>query len=465
MTELRCADVEARLVDAADGRLEPADSVRFHSHIEGCAACRERAAVWSALIPGLRAAVPPAPDAMTTRRMQIEIERQVGRRSTPAPARRWRAWWIPAAGLAAAAAALVLWMRAGHAPPATPIGYAAIQTLRGAVTVGDRAPAVAARVAVGQPIVLAADAVAQLALDSGAVVRAQGPARLSFEGNARDVTIRLASGKLAAEVTHRGQDETFAVVTADVRVAVRGTKFSVAAAPSGSHVEVSEGRVAVERAGGRTTLVSAGESFDSGAESGTDDSEAAPPTVVTARAPAASCADTTRSCQTAARAVRASMRGGDAERALRIVTEARRATIDADSSCGGGARACEDELRYLRAEALNQAGRLDEAVTAYHALDSKGAPSAMRQNALYAAAQIEKRTGRLTAASADFERALAVAPRGALYEEALIGAMEAAAAAGDDARARAFATRYLGDFPRGLAAPAATRLAGDGARP
>jgi len=25
------------------GRLDPADSVRFHSHIEGCAACRERA--------------------------------------------------------------------------------------------------------------------------------------------------------------------------------------------------------------------------------------------------------------------------------------------------------------------------------------------------------------------------------------------------------------------------------------
>ena len=462
MTELRCADVEARFVDAADGRLDPADSVRFHSHIEGCAACRERAAVWLALIPGLRAAVAPAPDAMTTRRMQIEIERQVARRAAPTPARRWRAWWIPAAGLAAAAAALVLWMRAGgHAPPATPGGYAAIQTLRGAVTVGDRAPAVAARVPVGHAIVLSADAVAQLVLDSGAVVRAQGPGRLSFEGSARDVAIRLASGKLEAEVTHRGQDETFAVVTDDVRVAVRGTKFSVAVAPSGSRVEVSEGRVAVERAGGRTTLVSAGESFDSGA----DDSEVAPPAVVTPSAPTTSCAEITRSCQTAARAVRASMRGGDAERALRIVTDARRTSSDADGNCGGGARACEDELRYLRAEALNQAGRLDEAVAAYHALDGKGAPSAMRQNALFAVAQIEARTGRLSAAAADFERALAVAPRGALYEDALVGAMETARAAGDDARARTFATRYLGEFPRGLAAAAARRIAGDGARP
>ncbi len=152
------------------------------------------------------------------------------------------------------------------------------------------------------------------------------------------------------------------------------------------------------------------------------------------------------------------------ERALRMVAEARRAARDGSAGCGG-ARACEDELRYLHAEALNQAGRLDDAVAAYHALDRKGAPSAMRQNALYAAAQIEKRAGHVAAASADFERALAVAPRGALHEEALVGAMESARAAGDAPRARALAARYLEEFPRGLAAPAARRLAGDGAHP
>ena len=59
VTELRCADVEARFVDAVDGRLDPAESVRFHSHIEGCAACRERAALWRGLVPRLRDAVPP----------------------------------------------------------------------------------------------------------------------------------------------------------------------------------------------------------------------------------------------------------------------------------------------------------------------------------------------------------------------------------------------------------------------
>ena len=86
----------------------------------------------------------------------------------------------------------------------------------------------------------------------------------------------------------------------------------------------------------------------------------------------------------------------------------------------------------------------------------------MRQNALYAAAQIERRQGHLAAAAADFERALAAAPRGALHEEALVGAMESARAAGDTARARALAARYLEEFPRGLVAPAARKLVGDG---
>lgn len=75
--QLRCADVEARFVDAFDGRLDSAESVRFHAHIEGCPACRERAAIWRGLVPGMREAVPPAPGAMATRRMQIEIERKL----------------------------------------------------------------------------------------------------------------------------------------------------------------------------------------------------------------------------------------------------------------------------------------------------------------------------------------------------------------------------------------------------
>src|SRR5204863_4291939 len=94
--DLRCADVEARLVDAIDARLDAADSVRFHAHLEACAACRERAALWRQLVPGMRQAVAPAPDAMAARRMQIELGRRLaeGLAAPAAVRRRWRS--VPA---------------------------------------------------------------------------------------------------------------------------------------------------------------------------------------------------------------------------------------------------------------------------------------------------------------------------------------------------------------------------------
>jgi outer membrane protein assembly factor BamD (BamD/ComL family) len=161
------------------------------------------------------------------------------------------------------------------------------------------------------------------------------------------------------------------------------------------------------------------------------------------------------------------MRGGDFERARRQLVEGQRLVSNnsPDTECDriAGLNTCADELRYLNAEVLNQSGRLDDAVTAYRALDRRSATSAMRQNALYAAAQIERRQGHPKAAASDFERASAVAPRGALHEDALAGAMQSASDAGDKTRARELAARYLREYPRGLTAPAARKLAGDGA--
>ena len=89
----------------------------------------------------------------------------------------------------------------------------------------------------------------------------------------------------------------------------------------------------------------------------------------------------------------------------------------------------------------------------------------MRQNALYAAARIEMRQARVGAARADFERALAAAPRGALCAEAMAGAMTSAETVGDGARARELARRYLEEFPRGLAVGDARRLASGAPQP
>jgi len=478
VTALRCADVEARLVDAIDGRLDSADAVRFHAHLEGCAACRERAALWRRLVPEMRGAVAPAPGAMATRRMQIEIERRLAaERGAPEAVTR-RRWWVPALALAAAAAAVALWFRAGPPPP---VGYAAFGAVRGAVTVGDRpaAPAgvVGARVPIGAPIALDGDAALTLVLDGGATLAVDGPGRLALEGSARAVAVRLSAGVVRAEVAHRRADQTFAVLTSDLRVEVRGTKFVVAATPAGSRVDVTEGHVAVRFADGRQTLVSAGAGASTlppepPREQPAPEAQAPHPSgderslarggAAQTGAAAGRCVEVARSCETTARAVRATMRGGRWESALRQIADARRELRAAGPRCEESASACEDELGYLHAEVLNQAGRLDDAVAAYRALDRRGAPPAMRQNALYAAGQIERRQGRPAAAASDFERALAAAPRGALREDALVGAMESAQAAGQTARARALAGRYLREHPGGLAAPAAGRLTGRG---
>jgi tetratricopeptide (TPR) repeat protein len=165
-----------------------------------------------------------------------------------------------------------------------------------------------------------------------------------------------------------------------------------------------------------------------------------------------------RGCQAAARAARDSMRGGDNERAARQVTAASRSLRDADASCGRVLGDCDDELRYLRAEALRGAGRFEDAIGAYRALNRGGAPAATRQNALYAAAELERRRGRRAAALADYESALAAAPHGALHEEALVGAMECADLVGDHAQAAKLARRYLSELPDGRARAVARRL-------
>jgi ferric-dicitrate binding protein FerR (iron transport regulator) len=400
--------------------------------------------------------------------MQVEIERQLASLAAAAPPRRWRWIWAPSLlGLCGAAAALLLWFHRPHAQGARADGFATVARVTGALTVDSRALSPSMTVPAGPTLALAAGSEADLAMARGTVVHVAGPAHIALGGTAAAVTVRLDDGALTAAVAHRLAGETFAVVTPDLRVEVRGTHFSVVRGAEGSRVHVDEGRVLVQYADGRTRFVSTGESSDS-VEPAVEPAApgvAAPPTVeIEAPVPhLMTCASAMRVCRETTGSVRASMRGGDPARALRTLSERGRATFELDARCGGEELgACADELRYLRAEALNQAGRLDEAIGAYRALDRRNAPPAMRQNALYAAAEIERRRGHDGEARLDYERALDVAPRGALRGEILIGAMETEKSAGDAGRASALARRYLGEFPNGLGAPTARRLAGGG---
>ena len=467
---MNCTEVEARLVDVVDGRLDPVATVRLHAHIEGCADCRTRAAFWRAAVPKMRGLAPDAPNAMSVRRMQVEIDRLVAAdRAAPAalPSRRWPRLFVPATLTLVGAAAILLALRAPSKPlvpsPAADDGYATLTRVTGRLTIDGRAQAAAARLPADREIVLAMATEAELTLDRGSTLRIDGPARLRLGGTARAVELRLEAGTLDASVAHRLGGETFAVATPDLHVEVRGTKFVVVAAATGSSVRVSEGRVAVRFTDGSERPVAAGESVSWPMPA---PPAAALPIPGSAAAEARpTCGAVVRACEEAGRAARRSMRSGDAVRALRLIAAGSHEARDPDGSCASSLSACEDELRYLRAEAFRQEGSLDEAIAAYHQLDRRGAPAAMRQNALYAAAQIEQRRGRKALAHSDYEKALAAAPEGALREEALVGSMESAAALGHRARARQLARRYLETFPSGLRVATARRLAGSGAQP
>jgi anti-sigma factor RsiW len=56
-----CVETEARLVDVVDGRLDPPLEMRVHAHLEECARCRQKAELWRALVPRMRALMTAAP--------------------------------------------------------------------------------------------------------------------------------------------------------------------------------------------------------------------------------------------------------------------------------------------------------------------------------------------------------------------------------------------------------------------
>jgi hypothetical protein len=458
---MRCFTTESELVSMLDGRLVAAQELAVHAHLETCADCRRRATLWGHLVPVMRRLAPEPPGPLRARRMELEIERRLAEGPAQRRAnRRVVAWGGTAVVVMAAAVVLVARFRVSEAPSfgrAAPL-TAHVTSIGGAARAANVALQSGSAVITGQPIDVDSGGVTTLAL-ADASVTLEGPARLTVSGDVAHVMLDLDRGTLTAQVAHRAHEATFAVRTREARVDVRGTRFTVQAGADRSTVAVQEGRVAVFAGNGLERAVAAGERVAIEGTAFVVD----PPLAPAADAPAPSeaprsCERSGPSCETTARQARASMRAGNAAHALRLVESSMAARLD----CADAAASCHDELRYLRAEALRQDGRFDAAVTAYKALDHHGAPAAMRQNAFYAAAQLEQRSGHPAAARVDFERAFTAAPAGALREEALMGAMDSAAAAGETSRAAELARRYLAAFPSGLGASRARALNASG---
>jgi hypothetical protein len=468
---MSCRETEDALVDLADGRLDVAAQVRLHDHVEGCAACRARAATWGRLVPALRAASPPPPDSMQVRRMELEIERQLRQDARAAPpvrsgggGRLRPIWAMAALGVAAAAAWVAMRSSGGPSGPARGSLSATVARVSGASFAFGSPVGKGAVVGSGQALAVASGGEILLQIAPGTTVDLHGPARLMLAGTGARVELRLAEGLLDAVVAHRRDGETFAVVTDDARVEVRGTRFTVAALPGRPWVRVDEGRVIVRTSDGRERPVGTGESLALRAPApphAPPPPEPSPPTEITppAAAPAASACETPApACASTARRARLAMRARAYDRALAILADDARPFSGGGAACAETWSSCRNELRYLRAEALRLDGRLDAAIAAYKTLDHRGAPPVTRQNVLYAAAELEQRLGRAAAARADYERAFAVAPAGALSEESLLGAMETAWRQRDADAARTLAGRYLARFPRGTGAELARRI-------
>lgn len=247
------------------------------------------------------------------------------------------------------------------------------------------------------------------------------------------------------QIAHRQPSESFAVATTHGRVEVRGTRFVVGYSAQGSYVHVDEGEVAAFRTGVATPFaVKAGETFSLRVEPNPESQPAPALAPEPRQCPKSSCTE-------AGIRARKAMRIGNPGRAVELVEQA----LGQAANCPPEAH-CLDELGYLLAEALRQAGRMEAAIAAYRSLNRPTATRAMRQNALYAEGQLERRLGRATDARQSFEHAFAASPEGALAEESLAALLEIAEARSTDARSSA--EHYLDRYPRGMAAPRARRI-------
>jgi hypothetical protein len=166
-------------------------------------------------------------------------------RQTP-PARTARAWSYALAIAAAAAVALVSFglLRGSHEPVANQhagsdrlaapklIGPEVSGTVDGTrLAVGDRVVSGAREVIIDHP----GRATWTLGPGSAAAIRDLG----------ERLTIQLESGAVLSSVVPSAQPESFAIVTGEVRVAVRGTEFRVERREHRAQVTVHEGVVAV----------------------------------------------------------------------------------------------------------------------------------------------------------------------------------------------------------------------------
>ena len=212
-----CADFQSLIPEYRAGRLTPARAMLLQDHLHQCVACRH-------VFEGKVVAFP-----------------------APRPARRTvhTVRWAVAA-VVVAAAGLSIWVAVDQF--GTHTGRAIVQTATGQLyeitPAGIRVLTAGQELPDNAEIRTAKDSDAMLELRDGSVVELRERSGYSASQLGKDLTIHLDRGSIIVEAAHRRSGHLF-VATADCRVAVTGTVFSVSAGVNGSRVSVIQGEVRV----------------------------------------------------------------------------------------------------------------------------------------------------------------------------------------------------------------------------
>ena len=214
-----CAGFQAMLPDYRAGRLSEARATLVKDHLHECVACRK-------VYEG-RVAVMPA--ARPVRRPNYTV--------------RWAA-----AAVVVAAAGLSVWVAVdqfgGHG------GRAIVQSVNGTLyeisDAGIQALQPGQDLPDGVELRTAQASDAMLQLRDGSMVELSERSGLSTTQDANDLTIRLSRGSIIVQAAKRRKGHLY-VATADCRVAVTGTVFSVSSGVKGSRVSVIQGEVHVSQ--------------------------------------------------------------------------------------------------------------------------------------------------------------------------------------------------------------------------
>src|ERR1039457_1583231 len=249
MIEIRDDAVDPAVMEAAAARVWASLAAQCHAPLHTCAD-------FQALIPEFKAGNLPAARALLVKDHLHECvacrrvyEGRVVAMPAPAVARRvnYTARWAVAATVVVAAG-LSVWLSVDQCGNHT--GRAIVQAVNGTLyeilPTGIQVLAAGQDLPDGVEIRTAMDSNAMLQLKDGSVVELRERSGFSSTQTSSDLTIRLGRGSIIVQAAKRSSGHLY-VATADCRVAVTGTVFSVTSGVKGSRVSVIQGEVRVSQ--------------------------------------------------------------------------------------------------------------------------------------------------------------------------------------------------------------------------